>query len=50
MALFEALANERRRDPLPAPYLEHPVIRLDVQSLDDRSQPLAHDLLAGLMF
>jgi hypothetical protein len=43
MAFFEALANERRRDPVPAPDLEHPVTRPDVQLLDDRSQPLAHD-------
>jgi hypothetical protein len=28
---------------VPAPDLEHPVIRTDVQLLDDRSQPLAHD-------
>ena len=42
MAFFEALANQRRRDPVPTPDLEHPLIRPDVQLLDDRSQPLAH--------
>src|SRR5687768_2039827 len=39
MAFFEALAHERRRDPVPAPDLEHPVTRPDVQLLDYRSQP-----------
>jgi hypothetical protein len=43
MSLFEPLANERRRDPVPAPDLEHPVVRPDIQLLDDRSQSLTHD-------
>jgi hypothetical protein len=42
MAFFEAFANESRRDPVPAPDLEHLVTRPDVQLLDDRAQPLAH--------
>jgi hypothetical protein len=37
MAFFEALANERRRDPVSAPDLEHPVARPNVPLLDDRS-------------
>ena len=43
MAFFEALTNERRCDPVSAPDLEHPVMRPDIQLLDDRSQSLAHD-------
>ena len=43
MACFEALANERRRNPVSAPDLEHPVIRPNVQLLDDGSQPLTHE-------
>ena len=43
MAFFEALTNERRRNPVPAPDLEHPIIGPDIQLLDDRSQSLAHD-------
>jgi hypothetical protein len=43
MSLLKPLANERRRDPVPAPDLEHQVIGPDVQLLDDRSQSLTHD-------
>jgi hypothetical protein len=43
MAFFETLANERRRNSVPAPDLEYPVIRPDIQLLDDRLQPLTHD-------
>jgi hypothetical protein len=43
IAFFEALANESRRDPVPAPNLQHPVTGPDVQLLDDRSQPLAQE-------
>src|SRR5918998_2241473 len=54
MAFFEALADEGGRDPVSAPDLEHPVVRPEVQPLDHRAQPLAHEaascLLAGGMF
>src|ERR687894_845432 len=40
MAFFETLANERRRDPVPAADLEDPVTGLDSQLIDDPSQPL----------
>jgi hypothetical protein len=43
MSSFEALANERRRDPVSAPDLEYPVIGTYIELLDDLSQPLAHD-------
>jgi hypothetical protein len=43
MTFVEAFANERRRDPVPAPDLEHPVTGPDVQLIDDRLQPLAHE-------
>lgn len=43
MAFFEALANERRRDPVPTPDLEHPLIWPNVHLVDDRSQPLAQN-------
>ena len=41
-APFEALANQRRRNPVSAPDLEHPVARSDIQLLYDASQPLTH--------
>ena len=37
------LAYERRRDTMPAPDLEHPVIGLDPQPVHHRPQPLAHN-------
>jgi hypothetical protein len=38
----EALADERGRDPVAAPDLQHPVLRPDAQPVDDRAQALAH--------
>ena len=38
----EPLADERRRDPMPAADLEDPVHGPDPQPFDHRSQPLAH--------
>src|SRR5918997_2497762 len=54
MSFLQALADERRRDPVAAADLEHPVVRPEAESLDHRTQPLAHEaarsLLAGGMF
>ncbi len=43
MSRFEPLADERRRNSVPATNLEHHVVRPDIQLLDDRSQSLAHN-------
>jgi hypothetical protein len=42
-AAVETFAHEGRRNPVPAPNLENPVIRTDVELLDDRSQAFTHD-------
>jgi len=39
---IQAIADERRRNAVPAPDLEDTVIEPDLQLLDQRSQPLAH--------
>lgn len=45
MASIEPLADERRRDSVPAPDLEDAVIRSDLELLDDRPQSLTHGAL-----
>jgi hypothetical protein len=47
MAAFEPLADERRRNPVPAPDLEHPVVRTKTQLMDDRFESLAHGFPSG---
>jgi hypothetical protein len=42
MASLEALAHQRRRDPMSAADLKHSVIWRDIHLLHNQSQPLTH--------
>jgi len=43
MAVHQVLADERRRDAMPATDLEHAIARLDVDLFNNLSQTLAHE-------